>query len=388
MPVPPDQVALAAFSARLFRHLERSDQRRWGHTYLAALLATPGRKTVRRLAGTVSEAPGVARALNQFVNGSTWDWEPVLGELAAWAAERGRPRGWAIHPVLIPKRGAASAGVHHRFDPRSSRTVSCQLGLAGFGCAGVAVPAAWHLVLPAAWTDDAERRRRARIPQSEGQLPVWRRQLVMAERLCDAAAALPIVIEACDEADAVRLIAELAVGGRAFAVAVPATLPVFAGGSGSRRAQPAGRVMEPAGAGGESMCELGAGSGSLLGFPSELEHGAVRTGPASASFLTAVAHVPGVGGGGDVPCRLIAAQTYGGPARIWVTRAAGSEGAEGTSATYAASLARLGEKSAEAVTALRDGFGLADFEGRSFPGWHRHMTLVSAAYTYRAAGAG
>lgn len=25
--------------------------------------------------------------------------------------------------------------------------------------------------------------------------------------------------------------------------------------------------------------------------------------------------------------------------------------------------------------------GMRDFEGRSFPGWHRHMTLVSVAHT-------
>jgi hypothetical protein len=38
---------------------------------------------------------------------------------------------------------------------------------------------------------------------------------------------------------------------------------------------------------------------------------------------------------------------------------------------------------AEAVAkVLADDFGLNDFEGRSFPGWHHHMTLVGAAYAY------
>jgi hypothetical protein len=39
------------------------------------------------------------------------------------------------------------------------------------------------------------------------------------------------------------------------------------------------------------------------------------------------------------------------------------------------------------VAALGERYGLLDFEGRSFPGWHRHMSLVSAAYAYhRLAG--
>ncbi|GAA3436544.1 hypothetical protein GCM10018954_061530 [Kutzneria kofuensis] len=31
---------------------------------------------------------------------------------------------------------------------------------------------------------------------------------------------------------------------------------------------------------------------------------------------------------------------------------------------------------------LNDGFGLRHFEGRSFRGWHHHVTLASAAHAY------
>lgn len=34
------------------------------------------------------------------------------------------------------------------------------------------------------------------------------------------------------------------------------------------------------------------------------------------------------------------------------------------------------------MSCLEEDCGLLDFEGRSYPGWHHHMTLVSAAYTY------
>lgn len=38
----------------------------------------------------------------------------------------------------------------------------------------------------------------------------------------------------------------------------------------------------------------------------------------------------------------------------------------------------------EDMSALREDFGLQDFEGRSYAGWHHHVTLVSAAHAYRA----
>ncbi|MEE1807674.1 IS701 family transposase, partial [Streptomyces sp. BE133] len=31
---------------------------------------------------------------------------------------------------------------------------------------------------------------------------------------------------------------------------------------------------------------------------------------------------------------------------------------------------------------LKDGLGLDHFEGRNFPGWHRHVTLASLAQAF------
>jgi SRSO17 transposase len=43
--------------------------------------------------------------------------------------------------------------------------------------------------------------------------------------------------------------------------------------------------------------------------------------------------------------------------------------------------ARIGED----LVRLRDECGLTDFEGRSFIGWHHHVTLASIAHAYRTA---
>jgi hypothetical protein len=47
------------------------------------------------------------------------------------------------------------------------------------------------------------------------------------------------------------------------------------------------------------------------------------------------------------------------------------------------SLARARTAALATVEDLREHFGALDFEGRSFPGWHHHMTMASAAYAYR-----
>ncbi len=63
--------------------------------------------------------------------------------------------------------------------------------------------------------------------------------------------------------------------------------------------------------------------------------------------------------------------------RMWVTNMANRRMDE--------LLALTGLPTATAATLhdLETHFGLLDFEGRSFPGWHHHMTLISAAYAYR-----
>jgi hypothetical protein len=51
-------------------------------------------------------------------------------------------------------------------------------------------------------------------------------------------------------------------------------------------------------------------------------------------------------------------------------------------------LALLHRQSTAGVLEMQESFGLRDFEGRSYPGWHHHMTLVSAAFAYHRLSSG
>src|SRR5205807_8967764 len=91
--------------------------------------------------------------------------------------------------------------------------------------------------------------------------------------------------------------------------------------------------------------------------------------------------MPGVGGRIAQPehtYRLVTeASRAGGATRYWITSLVDRPIHE------ILSLVRHTARTESVVKVLEDHFGILDFEGRSFPGWHHHMTMVSAAYAYR-----
>jgi hypothetical protein len=88
--------------------------------------------------------------------------------------------------------------------------------------------------------------------------------------------------------------------------------------------------------------------------------------------------LPGI----PVPLRLLGERRPDGSGgdRFWLTDLVDRPAGE------ALALARLQTGAAETMERLADDFGLRAFEGRSYPGWHHHMTLVSAAFAYGTLG--
>jgi len=106
--------------------------------------------------------------LQQFVGQSPWAWEPVRRLLAQRLEEELLPTvAWIIEDTGFAKQGKESVGV--------ARQYSGTLGKVGNGQVAVGVhlateaesmPLDWALYLPRAWTEDAERCRKAGIPDS------------------------------------------------------------------------------------------------------------------------------------------------------------------------------------------------------------------------------
>ncbi|MFJ9153714.1 transposase [Streptomyces sp. NPDC102270] len=223
-----------AFVAEIFERLPRADQRRWAHVYTRGLLMTPGRKTVRRLAASVSDSATAAQALHQFVNASPWDWEPVRARLADWVARRSGPRALLLGTAVLPKRGDRSCGVHRRFVPQEGRTVNCQVGIGAFLAGDRAtVPVDWRLLLPGAWSADPQVRDRARVPEDAAgtQDSGEAQALALVDGVLPGSGTdpdgIPVVADLVGFADTAALVAGLVSRRRRFVLAVPGDLTVL-----------------------------------------------------------------------------------------------------------------------------------------------------------------
>lgn len=355
---------LDGFSRQIFRSLRRVDQRKWAHAYLQGLLATTGKKSLRRLATAISHDPSVVQSLRQFISLSPWDFDEVMEELTGWVVDRRPSPVWSIGRVVLPKRGDRSVGVHRYFDPSSGRTLNCQLGLGSFLCVDTAqVPVDWCLYLPTTWAQAPERRRDARIPDSEQHRPLWAQALRLVDRLSArmGSASSVVLVDMSDEPDAALLLHGLVERHRDFVVAVPphlALLPVDEDTSTPVSARTLLSTQSP--------------ETAVVSLPD----GRKRTKRIQTSLVRLPGSAPGRSPGSAY--RLL---TQMGPVRttgpLWLTNLAHHTLSE------VSSTAALHTGTTAVIGSMQQDFGLLDFEGRSFPGWYHYMALVSAAYAYQ-----
>ncbi|MEU7178631.1 IS701 family transposase [Streptomyces celluloflavus] len=384
LPAPHGQVPAATFVEELFGHLPRADQRRWALAYMQGLLSTPGKKSVRRLAATISTSPTASQSLHQFINASPWNWKPARQELLRWVEQRAQGQAWTIGLALLPKRGEHSVGVHRRFVQESGRTLNCQVGVGAFlSTGGMELPVDWRLLLPDQWRQDPQRRLRARIPDAAAHdRQVWSHILDLADSLASRTRTTlpPLVADMSECTDTAALMLGLSQRGRDFLLTVPNSLPVLSCARSAGR-QPGGPgPAAPLGA--RQLLSL-SGSGRHPHTATVSTHdGATRP----VRILSGLARLPQAG-----PCtgsrqhiyRLFTELRPAGAqlSRMWVTNMTNRRMDE------LLPLTGLPTVTATTLHDLGTHFGLLDFEGRSFPGWHHHMTLLSAAYAYhRLAG--
>lgn len=361
---------LAAHCEDLFRSLSRSDQRRAGQTYLTGLLRCSGRKSIRHIAGEMSGGYS-DQSLQQFVNQSRWDPGPVRRRLAAGSA----PAAWVVDEVAFRKHGRSSAGVERQYVGSLGRLSNCQLGhFVARVDAGAAVPITWRLSLPRSWDVDDERRRKARVPDEERHQPSWRYQVEALDDLFGdwGVPAAPVVLDLSQAPSYAELVEELEDRGLDFLVRVGATAPL---------ARPAG-LRDAAG-----RRPLRSGPGGTMGDLGEVLSALPRTtvswvdprtgAQVRAQFTRTSTHalLPGRTGRGQV---LMLEWGLGKrvPRGFWLTNLVERD------LDDLVALTRLPAQVDLDIATMIERFGLCDYEGRTFPGWHHHVTLASAAYAF------
>jgi SRSO17 transposase len=352
--------------------LSRADQRRWGEVYVRGLLYCEGRRSIKRIAEQVGGCSD--QSLQQFVNQSPWDPHPVRQRLASVLSHWLRPAAWVLEEVAFDKHGQQSAGVERQFVPSQGRVRNCQLGaVAMLASESATVPVDWRLSVPKAWDDDVARRKNAHLPADQRHQPYWRYQVEMLDDLSGdwGVPLAPVLVDArCCKAPE-QLVAELENRGLEYLVRLSSEFTAR-----HRMALDARRVDN----GRPRIDQRSVRRFTVVWQPPALTH-YVRS-----QFAAVPAHLPvpveqPAAAARQVTLRrtLLMEWRLGGatPRGYWLTNMNDRSVAE------LASLVKIGPRARYDLDELTGSVGLGHHEGRSFGGWHHHVTLVSVAQTFR-----
>jgi hypothetical protein len=333
----------------LFASLRRADQRSRGAEYLRGLLTTPGRKSIRNIAAATG---GTEQGLHHFVSDSTWDWIPVRHALARYVIAHIEPQAWVLRPMVIPKAGNQSVGVGRRFDPTLGLTLNAQQAVGVWAASEwTSTPVNWRLHLSRAWLADPGRRDRAAIPD-EAEPETIGDCATEAFLELDGLASRPVVLDA-REMDTTATVRRLVSAGVPFLVRISDVLPLSASLPGH----------------GDVPAYWLAGAIKDRRRPVTWVDALGMRRSALAATATGVM-LPDVG-----ELSLFGAASVGGPwpDELWLTNLTAPP-------MTLLRLAKLTLRVDEDFAGIADRVGIRDFSGRSFVGWHRHVTLASAAH--------
>jgi SRSO17 transposase len=141
-----------------------SEQRQHAHYFCEGLLSNVKRKNVEAIA---YEHDQDRRNLQHFIGGSTWDHAPLIDELCSQVGkELGEVDGvLVIDPSGFPKQGKKSVGVAQQWCGRSGKVTNCQVGIyLAYVSRREHVLCDFRLYLPEEWAKDRKRRREAGVP--------------------------------------------------------------------------------------------------------------------------------------------------------------------------------------------------------------------------------
>ena len=363
------------FCDDIFGTLYRSDQRRVGETYLRGLLDCPGRKSIRRMASTTLGQHS-EQSLQQFVNQSPWDHEPIRQRVMNRLIQSLRPTAWVFEEVAFPKHGRYSAAVDRQYVRSMEKVCNCQLAVVvTLTSDQYSVPVNWRLTVPESWGQDAERRARARVPEHERPRPYWNYQIEMLDDMALdwGMPAAPIIVDVRQQANVEGLLSALESRGLPYLAQVSGSLHVrYERHTG---AAPVGSRVPPwQGTVGDLVRRMDNTARMTISWVGT-DDGLTRR----SQFFQVPVRLPSNCPPGTQPAerQLIAEWplTKPQPRGYWITN---------TDRPLAdlVPLSRLRQRVAARIEEFAERFGLRDYEGRTFAGWHHHVTLATAAYTF------
>lgn len=156
---------LEAFLADVVLSLGRIERRQHAEEYIRGLLMDGERKSIEPMASRLPD--GDVQALQQFVNQSPWSYKEVRASLARRVEQEFVPEAyWLIDEVSFPKQGQHSVGVARQYCGTLGKKANCQVAVTlDLGTEESSTPLDWALYLPEKWANDLVRRKEAGVPE-------------------------------------------------------------------------------------------------------------------------------------------------------------------------------------------------------------------------------
>ena len=369
---------LTAYFERIGSHLPRREQRESFATYFFGILSDGERKSVEPIAARACGDPhGTKRSqdrLLHFLGQSPWSDQAVRREAARHAisamSEHAPVTTWIIDDTGFLKQGSHSVGVQRQYTGSAGKVTNCQIGVSlSVASRTEHVPIDFALYLPKAWLDSPARCRQARIPANTTFKTKPELALDLVARALDDKLPGEIVLADAAYGTSVEFRNGLVAYGLDYAVGVNGTTKVWTLDARDRRS----RESVPA-----------ADLGIQLGRKA-FRHLTWRDGTRGPMFSKFCFR------------RVIIAQDDGTPTSdrdpVWLVIEWPDGESRPTKFTLTTLPRRMSKKqiartikerwrTERAYEELKGELGLDHYEGRSFPGWNHHVSVVLCCYAF------
>jgi len=346
---------LQRFLRRYLPAFYREEQRELAEVVLHGKMSHLKRKTSEPIA---NEAKRHRKPVQHFVGAGAWNDETVMTELRQHVAqERSHDDGVAVVDGSgFPKSGKSSCGVARQWCGRLGKVDNCQVGvfLVYVSERGYA-PLDRRLYLPRDWAEDPKRREECHVPAEVQFQESWRIALDLLDR---SRQDVPFAWVAGDDEYGRPSEFRAALRGRKLSYVLDV---------------PCNTSVRPVGVGVQDWSSVEA---LTQAQPSSCWH-KIKLGPGSKgekvvrALRVLVQTRDDEGRPGTVE-ELVVIRTVAGEPRTWYTLA---RGPEGTTLKKFVQVHGRRHGVEEFLQRGKGEVGLADYEMRSWVGWHHHMTL-------------
>lgn len=374
------RLRLEAYFGEIGAKLGNDSRRQSFAIYAMGILGDGERKSVEPIAARACTDPQTADAAHQsllhFVSNSRWSDQEVRGVASAHAIEaisaHSPVEAWIVDDTGMLKQGKQSVGVQRQYTGSAGKITNCQIAVSlSVATRDDHAPIDFELYMPRSWIDDKKRRNAAHVPDSLEFKTKPELAIDMMRRAVKAKVPRGVVLADAAYGSSAEFRREARELGLHFAVGVDPQTNVWLLDPHSKRSEGAASVREIA---------------TALEDVGEFRRCTWRKGTkADLSARFALRRV--------VPAFEDTSQPADEREELWLLLE-WRDGETEPSNYFLSSLPkRLNKKQLIRIVMqrwrteriyedLKGELGFDHFEGRSFPGWHHHVSVVMCCYAF------